>query len=425
MDYFHYKNDQLYCEEVSLEEIATAVGTPFYCYSERTLLRHLEAFRAAFAHVPHLICYSVKANGNLAVLEALHRHGSGFDIVSGGELARVQQIGCPANKVVYSGVGKSHAEIRAALSWGIRLFNVESLPELRRINALAGELGVKAPVALRINPDVDPKTHPYISTGLRKNKFGIPYPQAVEAYQEAARLPCLEIVGLDCHIGSQLTELAPFVDALRRVLELLAKLRKKKITIQTLDLGGGLGIPYYEDRELPPQPESYAKALLKELAGLEVTLILEPGRAIAGNAGILVTRVEYVKEGEAKRFVITDAGMNDLMRPALYNAHHTILPVVRRFDKEESVADVVGPICETGDFLARDRLLPACEEGDLLAVRSAGAYGFSMSSTYNTRPRVAEVMVRGSRFQVVRCRESVAQLLENERLFPPEEAPPP
>ena len=423
MDHFFYRDNQLSCEQVPLEQIAQAVGTPFYCYSEQTLQHHFNVFQKAFAAVPHLICYSVKANSNLAVLQTLLQEGAGFDIVSGGELARVQRLGCPPERIVFSGVGKTTQELRAALEYGILLFNVESVGELHRLNILAGQLGRQAPVALRINPDVDPKTHPHISTGLRRNKFGIPYQQALAVYREAAGLPHVKLLGLDCHIGSQLTALEPFVDALRRVLLLLDSLEQEGIPLNYLDLGGGLGIPY-EDGRRPPHPGLYAGALLAELANSpfvqrQGTLILEPGRVIAGNAGVLVARVEYVKEGEEKLFLILDAGMNDLLRPALYNAYHAILPVARRFGREERLTDVVGPICESGDFFAQDRLMPAFQEGDLLAVRSAGAYGFVMSSNYNTRPRVAEVMVRGDRFAVVRRRESIEQLLENESLFVP------
>ncbi|MBF0418884.1 MAG: diaminopimelate decarboxylase [Magnetococcales bacterium] len=418
MDHFHYQDDRLHCEEVPLDHIAQAVGTPFYCYSERTLRHHLRVFQQAFAQTPHLICYSVKANSNLAVLDVLARDGAGFDIVSGGELQRVQRIGCPGNKIVFSGVGKTREEIRQALNHGILMFNVESRSELYRIDSLAGELGVKAPVALRINPDVDPKTHPHISTGLKRNKFGIAFPNALALYQDASRLPHIQIKGLDCHIGSQLTTLSPFVDALKRIVTLVSALKRDGIALSYLDLGGGLGIPY--DQSLtPPLPDHYANALMDELSGFNLTLILEPGRVIVGNAGVLVTRVEYIKENEDKRFVITDAGMNDLLRPALYDAYHGIQPVVRRFGREEEVMDVVGPICESGDYFARDRLLPAFIEGELLAVRSAGAYGFVMSGNYNTRPKVAEVMVRGDRFAVVRRRETVEEILHHESLFRP------
>ncbi|MBF0417647.1 MAG: diaminopimelate decarboxylase [Magnetococcales bacterium] len=416
MDHFCYLDHRLHCEQVPIDLIADQVGTPFYCYSRATLERHFDVFHEAFAPVAHLICYSVKANSNLAVLDTLAKRGAGFDIVSGGELARVKRVGCPGNRVVFSGVGKTEAEIRAALEHRVLLFNVESQPELLRINTLAGQMGVRAPIALRINPDVDPATHPYISTGLKRNKFGIPHPQADSLYQLAATLEHVQPVGLDCHIGSQLTTLEPFVDALKRVKGLLLRLRQQGIPIRYLDLGGGLGIPY-DAQQTPPHPERYAEALLREIDGLDVVLILEPGRVIVGNAGILVARVEYVKAGEEKRFIITDAGMNDLLRPALYDAHHTILPVIRRFDREELMADVVGPICESGDFLAKDRMLPEFHAGELLAVRSAGAYGFSMSSNYNSRPRAAEVMVHQNRFAVVRPRESVEQLMEHEVPF--------
>ncbi|MBF0163205.1 MAG: diaminopimelate decarboxylase [Magnetococcales bacterium] len=416
MDHFRYLDHRLHCEQVPLDQIAESVGTPFYCYSRATLERHFDVFRDAFSSIEHLICYSVKANSTLAVLDILAQRGAGFDIVSGGELARVKRVGCPGHRVVFSGVGKTEPEIRAALEHQVLMFNVESQPELLRINTLAGQMGVRAPIALRINPDVDPATHPYISTGLKRNKFGIPHQQAEELYRLAATLEHLQPIGLDCHIGSQLTTLEPFVDALKRVKTLLLRLRQQGIAIRYLDLGGGLGIPY-DTLQTPPHPERYAEALLSEIAGLDVVLVLEPGRVIVGNAGILVARVEYVKSGEEKRFIITDAGMNDLLRPALYDAHHTILPVIRSFDREEILADVVGPICESGDFLAKDRMLPEFHAGELLAVRSAGAYGFSMSSNYNSRPRAAEVMVHQDRFAVVRPRETIEQLMEHEVPF--------
>ncbi|MBF0612153.1 MAG: diaminopimelate decarboxylase [Magnetococcales bacterium] len=420
MDHFCYHGDTLFCEDVSLSHIAQQVGTPFYCYSEATLLHHLAVFGEAFAGYPHLVCYSVKANSNLAVLDALVRHGAGLDVVSGGELFRGQKVGCAANKMVFSGVGKREDEIRAALQAGILMFNVESVAELHRINRVAGEMGLKAPVALRVNPDVDAKTHPHISTGLRRNKFGIPFGKALQVYRQAQRMPHLQVIGLDCHIGSQVTTINPFVEALKRVMELLKQLRGEGIPIRYLDLGGGLGIPYgQEESKIPPHPSLYAGALLQELQGSDLTLILEPGRVIVGNAGIFVVRVEYIKEGEEKNFIVTDGGMNDMMRPALYDAYHTILPVQRHFSDDEMVADVVGPICESSDFFARERLLPRFEEGDLLAVRSTGAYGFTMSSNYNSRPRVAEVMVRGGAFQVIRRRETLEQLVENEALFAP------
>jgi diaminopimelate decarboxylase len=416
MDYFHYIDNQLHCEEVPLSKIAQSVGTPFYCYSEQTLQRHIRVFQEAFAPISHLICYSVKANSNLAVLDSLVKEGAGFDIVSVGELERAKRVGCPGEKIVFSGVGKRRDEIQAALDYGILMFNVESKSELLRLNSIAGEMGKKAPIAIRVNPDVDPKTHPYISTGMRTNKFGIPYDQAVPLYLEAASLENIEVLGLDCHIGSQLTSLAPFVDALKRVLTLEKELFASGIKLQYIDLGGGLGIPY-EEEQVPPHPEHYAGVLLAELNSRNVTLILEPGRVISGNAGILVSKVEYIKQGETKKFIITDSGMNDLLRPALYEAYHSVQPVERRFGREESVCDVVGPICESGDYSARERLLPEFQEGELLAVRSAGAYGFVMSSNYNSRPRVAEVMVRKDKFAVVRQRETIEQLMENESLF--------
>lgn len=416
MDYFHYVGNLLHCEKVGLSQIADEVGTPFYCYSEKTLQRHISVFKEAFAPISHLICYSVKANSNLAVLDALVKEGAGFDIVSRGELERVKRVGCVPEKVVYSGVGKRVDEIRAALDFGILMFNVESRSELLRINSVAGDMGKIAPIAIRVNPDVDPKTHPYISTGMRTNKFGIAFDKALPLYKEAAAMANIDVLGMDCHIGSQLTSLEPFVDALKRVLVLENKLLKAGIKLKYLDLGGGLGIPY-EEEKIPPHPEHYAEVLMAELANRDITLILEPGRVIAGNAGVLVTKVEYIKDGEEKRFIITDAGMNDLLRPALYEAYHAVQPVKRRFGSEESVCDVVGPICESGDYFARDRLLPEFQEGELMAVHSAGAYGFVMSGNYNSRPRVAEVMVRGDKFQVVRRRETIEQLFENESLF--------
>ncbi|NDY42754.1 diaminopimelate decarboxylase [Dissulfurirhabdus thermomarina] len=410
---FHYRGEELYCEEVPVAQVARRVGTPFYLYSARTLARHVRAFQEAFAARPHLLCFAVKANGNLAVLHLLGRLGTGADIVSGGELHRALMAGIPPERIVYSGVGKTAREIRRALEAGILLFNVESLPELDAIAAEARRAGRTARVAFRVNPDVDPKTHPYISTGLERNKFGIPMAQAREAYARAARLPGIEVAGVDCHIGSQLTELAPFVDALRRVKALVEELAADGHEIRYLDLGGGLGIPYRD--EAPPAPADYARAILAELEGWPQTLVLEPGRAIAGNAGILVTRLLYTKETPRKRFLVVDAAMNDLARPSLYQAHHEILPV-RRAGPPVGPADVVGPICESGDFLARDRDLPRFPRRALLAVMSAGAYGFTMSSNYNARPRVPEVLVRGERFAVVRRRETLAQLVRGESI---------
>lgn len=419
MDHFEYRDGALYAEDVPLAAIAERFGTPCYVYSRATLERHFRAYTEALGSHPHLICYAVKANANLAVLGLLARLGAGFDIVSVGELERVLAAGGDPAKVVFSGVAKQEAEMARALEAGIKCFNVESRPELERLNAVAGRLGKVAPVSLRVNPDVDAGTHPYISTGLKDNKFGIPVDEALGVYELAARLPNIRISGLDCHIGSQLTELAPFLDALDRLLVLLERLRETGIEIEHLDLGGGLGVPYQDER--PPAPFDYARALLERLAawpgGERLTLLFEPGRSIAANAGVLLTRVEYLKPGETKNFAIVDAGMNDLIRPALYQAWQRILPVDTRVSRESATYDVVGPVCETGDFLGKDRDL-AIAEGDLLAVRSAGAYGFVMASTYNSRPRPAEVMVDGDRAHLVRRRERLEALWEGEALLP-------
>lgn len=415
MDHFEYRNGRLYAEAVPLSRIAEALGTPTYVYSRATLERHWRAFDTAFGTHPHLICYAVKANSNLAVLNLLARLGSGFDIVSGGELERVLRAGGDPGRVVFSGVGKRVEEMRRALEVGIRCFNVESESELERLDRVAGELGRVAPVSLRVNPDVDADTHPYIATGLKENKFGIDIARAVEVYRRAVRLPNLRVVGIDCHIGSQLTGLAPFLDALDRVLALAQRLEAAGIPIHHLDLGGGLGVRYRN--ETPPRPDEYVQALFERLGGRKYEILLEPGRAIAANAGVLLTRVEYLKTSEHKNFAVVDAAMNDLMRPALYEAWQEILPVETRTDAEPRLYDVVGPVCETGDFLGKAREL-ALREGDLLAVRSAGAYGFSMSSNYNTRPRAAEVMVDGDRWHVVRRRESLEQLMAGEALLP-------
>ena len=416
MDHFDYRGGALYAEDVPLARIAQAVGTPCYVYSRATLERHWHAFDRAFDGHDHLVCYAVKANSNLAVLDLLARLGSGFDIVSGGELERVRRAGGDPARVVFSGVGKRADEIETALAAGVLCFNVESAPELERIAAVAGRLGRRAPVALRVNPDVDAGTHPYVATGLKESKFGIPYPDAAALYRRAADLPALEVVGIDCHIGSQLTALDPFLDALDRVLDLAARLRNEGIPLSHLDLGGGLGIRYRD--ETPPAPADYARALRArvEARGFDGRILVEPGRAIAGNAGVLLTRVEYWKPGPGKDFCIVDAAMNDLMRPALYGAWQEIVPVVPRPGPGRS-CDVVGPVCETGDFLGRDRVLNA-EPGDLLAVRSAGAYGASMSSNYNTRPRPPEVLVDGDRFHVVRRRETLDDLLAPESPLP-------
>lgn len=416
MDYFNYQDDgQLWAEDVSLQALAEQYGTPLYVYSRATLGRHWKAFDSAVGQHPHLVCYAVKANSNLGVLNTLARLGSGFDIVSGGELERVIAAGGDAKKVVFSGVGKTPAEMKRALELGIKCFNVESEPELERLNKVAGDLGVIAPISLRINPDVDAKTHPYISTGLRDNKFGIAFDRAPEVYKFAQSLPNLNVQGIDCHIGSQLTDIEPFIDATDRLLALIDDLKAQGINIRHLDVGGGLGVVYRD--ELPPQPSDYAKALLGRLTNhQDLELIFEPGRAIAANAGILLTRVEFLKHTEHKNFAIIDAAMNDLMRPALYQAWQDIVPVSPR-DGEAQTYDLVGPICETGDFLGKDRAL-VLQEGDLLAVRSAGAYGFVMSSNYNTRTRAAEVMVDGKQSHLVRQREELTSLWQLEQILP-------
>jgi diaminopimelate decarboxylase len=415
MDHFEYRNGRLYAEEVPVADIVAAVGTPCYLYSRATIERHWHAFDRAFSDHPHLVCYAVKANSNLAVLNLLARLGSGFDIVSGGELERVLAAGGEPGKVVFSGVGKRRDELECALEIGIRCFNVESETELTLLEQVAAERGRRAPVSLRINPDVDADTHPYIATGLKQNKFGIAADRAPAVYVRAAASPHLRVVGVDCHIGSQLTKVAPFVDALERVLALVARLEGQGIPIHHLDLGGGLGIRYRDEE--PPLPADHAAALMDHIRGKPYEILIEPGRAIVGNAGILVTRVELLKRGEERNFAVVDAAMNDLLRPALYSAWQAIIPVEPRAGGEPRRYDVVGPICETGDFLGKDREL-AIEPGDLLAVRSAGAYGFAMSSNYNSRPRAAEVMVDGGRFHIVRRRETVAELYAGEAVLP-------
>ena len=415
MDHFTYRDNQLFVENVAIDAIVKQHGSPCYIYSRATLERHWNAFNNAFGSHAHLICYAVKANSNLGVLNVLARLGSGFDIVSIGELERVLQAGGDAKKVVFSGVGKREDEIRAALKIGIRCFNIEVLGELERINQVAGELGVRAPVSFRVNPDVDAQTHPYISTGLKENKFGIAIEEALEAYQAAAALPNIDVVGVDCHIGSQLTQTRPFLDALDKVLLLIDKLRGHDITLKHLDLGGGLGICYRDEQ--PPEPADYITAILARLGDTPLEIMLEPGRAIVGNAGILVTRVEYLKPTEHKNFAIVDAAMNDLVRPALYGAWQEIIPVKNDSTAPELVWDIVGPVCETGDFLGKDRTLKL-SQNDLLAVRSSGAYGFTMSSNYNSRPRVVEVMVDNNQTHVVRERETLAQLWQGESVLP-------
>lgn len=413
MDYFNYRNGSLYAEDVNLITLANTYGTPCYVYSRATLERHWHAFDKRLQNGPHLICYAVKANSNLAVLNILARLGSGFDIVSGGELERVLRAGGQPDKIVFSGVGKTVAEMRRALEVGIRCFNVESESELRRLNQVAGEMGKMAPISLRVNPDVDAKTHPYISTGLKENKFGIDVNIATEVYIEAAALPNLKIIGIDCHIGSQLTQMAPFVEALQRVIRLVEILANLGIHLQHIDIGGGLGVRYCD--ETPPEPEQYVQALNQVLDNKPYEIILEPGRAIVANAGILLTKVEYLKKTANKYFAIVDAAMNDLLRPAMYNAWQEILPVQPRPNEPMQNYDIVGPICETGDFLGKNRKL-ALREGDLLAVRTCGAYGFTMSSNYNSRPRAAELMVDGERVTIVRQRETIDYLLALETI---------
>ncbi|MBW1741024.1 MAG: diaminopimelate decarboxylase [Deltaproteobacteria bacterium] len=415
MHHFAYRDNHMFCEDVPVLEIAESVGTPFYLYSHATLRHHFLTFEKAFERVPHLICFSAKSNSNLAVLRLFASLGSGLDIVSGGELFRGLQAGIPPNRIVYSGVGKREDEIVYALQSGILMFNIESFQELELINRCSARLKKEAPISLRVNPDVDSKTHPYISTGLKENKFGLDMESAAEAYKSATAFSHVKVIGISCHIGSQVTEVAPFVDALHRIKALIATLETLGISISYLDLGGGLGITY--DRESPPHPNEYSRAILGAIGDSPFTLILEPGRVIVGNAGILVTRVLYTKRSEAKDFVIVDAAMNDLVRPSLYNAYHAIERVVKD-EKETIKADVVGPICESADFLARDRHIPRVEAGDLLAIMSAGAYGFTMSSNYNSRPRVPEVMVKQDQFYVVRARESYEDLIKGESIPP-------
>ena len=415
MHHFHYRDNHMFCEDVPVSEIAEDVGTPLYLYSHATLRHHFLTFQKAFDSVPHLICFSAKSNSNLAVLRLFGSLGGGLDVVSGGELFRGLQAGISPDRIVYSGVGKREDEIEYALQSGIMMFNIESFQELEQINRCGTRLKKKAPIALRVNPDVDPKTHPYISTGLKKEKFGVGMESAAEVYKSAAAFAHVEVIGISCHIGSQVTEVSPFVDALHRVKELITALETFGISISYLDIGGGLGITY--DRESPPHPNEYGRAISKALGDSPFTLILEPGRVIVGNAGILITRVLYTKDGESKDFVIVDAAMNDLVRPSLYNAYHAIEPVVR-YQKEKIRVDVVGPICESADFLAKDRHIPRVGAGDLLAVMSAGAYGFTMSSNYNSRPRVPEVMVKEDKFYVVRARESYEDLIKGESIPP-------
>jgi len=413
MHHFHYEGDALYCERVPVREIAREVGTPCYVYSCATLRHHFTVFDGAFQGMPHLTCYSAKANANLAILGLFAALGGGADIVSGGELFRARHAGIAADRIVYSGVGKTQTEIDYALRENILMFNIESTQELEAIDHRASILNSKARIALRVNPDVDPKTHPYISTGLKKNKFGIDIDHALKAYARARDLEHVEVLGIDCHIGSQLTEVAPFVEALKRLKALIRCLEEMGIAIRYMDLGGGLGISYHE--ETPPHPREYAQAVVEELGDLRCTLILEPGRVIVGNAGILLTQVLYTKKTPSKEFMIVDAGMNDLVRPSLYGSYHHIQPI-ERTERESRIVDVVGPICESSDFIARERDLPAMQPGEFLAVMSAGAYGFSMASNYNARVRAAEVMVKDDEFYITRERESWSDLIRGESI---------
>jgi len=420
MNHFEYRNGEMYAEQVPLQKIAREVGTPAYVYSLATLKRHFKVFDQAFAKAPHIVCFSVKANSNLALLRAFAKEGSGFDIVSGGELFRALKVGADPKKIVFSGVGKKKQEIEYALEAGILMFNVESEEELFALNEIAAGVGKKAPISLRVNPDVDPQTHPYISTGMKKAKFGVDIKKSLDGYKKALALKNVDVVGVDCHIGSQLTSVRPFVDALAKVREYLdgvlaGEMRKEGAEIRYLDLGGGLGINYHD--ETPPLPDEYAAAIIRGLEGLDVTLILEPGRVIVGNAGVLLTEVQYLKETDTKKFVIVDGGMNDLIRPALYGSYQAIQPVAES-KAEKIVADVVGPICESGDFFAKDREVARPQRGDLLAVMSAGAYGFTMASNYNSHPKPPEVLVDGDKYYVVRKRESLEDLINGE-VIPP------
>jgi diaminopimelate decarboxylase len=418
MNHFEYRDGEMFAEGVPLKRIAREVGTPAYVYSLATLKRHFRVFDQAFAKVPHIVCFSVKANSNLALLRAFAKQGSGFDIVSGGELFRALKAGGDPKKIVFSGVGKKKHEIEYALNTGILMFNVESDEELTALNEIAAGIGKKAPISLRVNPDVDPQTHPYISTGMKKAKFGVDIKKSLETYKKALALPNIDVVGVDCHIGSQLTSLTPFVDALAKVREYLdrvlaGEMEKEGAQIRYLDLGGGLGINYHD--ETPPLPDEYAKAIVEGLEGLAVTLILEPGRVIVGNAGILLTEVQYLKETDTKKFVIVDAGMNDLIRPALYGSYQAIRPIVES-KAEPIIADVVGPICESGDFFAKDREIARPRRNDLLAIMSAGAYGFTMASNYNSHPKPPEVLVDGDQYYVVRKRETMEDLINGETI---------
>ncbi len=410
---YSYINNELSCGDIKLADIAADVGTPYYCYSLPTLRRHIKAFEEPLKDVSHQTCFSMKSNANMAILSFMGSMGLGADVVSGGELFKAMKASIPPERIVYSGAGKTAAEIDMALEAGIMMFNIESPEELDVVNERAGAIGKKAPIAIRVNPDVDPRTHPYISTGMKKNKFGIDIEGSIAQYIKAKNLPYVETVGIDCHIGSQLTEISPFRDAAERLRILVGKLKENNITLKYLDLGGGLGITY--SNEEPPQPKDYAKAVIEEVGGLGLKLVFEPGRVLVGNIGVLVTSVQYRKVTPAKTFVIVDAGMNDLVRPSLYDAYHEIKPLVDR-DADVERVDVVGPICESSDFLAKDRDLPLVGRGDMLAVMSAGAYGFAMSSNYNARTHLPEVLVDGNRYFVVRKRQTYEELISGETI---------
>jgi len=411
MHLFKYHGPELFAEDIAVKELAEKYGTPLYVYSYNTVLRHFQVYTRAFKDYPHIICFALKANSNIAILRLFAKNGGGADIVSGGELYKALKAGISPKKIVYAGVGKTVEEIKFALRSKILMFNVESDDELREINRIAGIMRLKAPVALRINPDIDPETHPYIATGLKRHKFGIPIEDALEHYRVAARLKNIKVLGIHKHIGSQITKISPFVDSLKSILLLLDKLTMEGLNIQNLDIGGGLGIPYKDEE--PPVPEDLAKNIVPLLKGRRLTLILEPGRSIVGNAGILVTRMLYQKKGKEKEFVIVDAGMNDLIRPSFYGAYHHLLPVVRK-KRDTILCDVVGPICESSDFLAIERELKRLRKGEYLAVMGAGAYAFSMSSNYNSRPKAAEVMVRGREHFLIRSRETYGDLIRGE-----------
>lgn len=412
---FEYRQGELYCEQVPVSRIAKEVGTPCYVYSYATLIRHFRAYDSAFRKIPHVIAFAMKSNSNLAILSLMAKEGSGVDIVSGGELFRALKAGVPASKIVFAGVGKTADEIREALKADILMFNIESSAELQAIQEVAVSLGKKARIALRINPDVDPKTHPYISTGMKKSKFGIAADRALQEYKMAASLSHIDVVGVHAHIGSQLTEVTPFVDSLKKVVGLIGTLKAQGINIRYLNIGGGLGITYSEEK--PPLPQDLSDAISPIITDLGLTLVMEPGRVIVGNAGILVTKTLYLKEGEAKSFVIVDAAMNDLIRPSLYGAYHEIKPVNEEAGhRAKQQVDIVGPVCESGDFLAKDRLLAAVKPGELMAVMSAGAYGFVMASNYNSRPRVPEVLVKGGEIHVIRERETFDDLVKGEMI---------